>query len=457
MDCSAQRLLYRQTGAFSRMMTDYLDDAPALRPFYRQRPTLSGVRELIRQRQLIPTNRKALVEHLQEQYQSVPPSATVNRHIGLLLDEDTFTVTTAHQPNLLTGPLYFIYKILHVIRLADTLQREMPQYRFVPVYYMGNEDADFDELSHFSVAGTRYQWQTRQSGAFGRMQLDKDINRMLDAVAGTLGVEPYGAELLDALRACYKVGTTVQQATFAFVHHLFARYGLVVLIPDTPLLKQQFIPVLQEELLEQSSHRIVEQTAAELDNLYKVQAGSRPINLFYFDEDLRERIEWTGNRYQVLHTTLSFTKEEMLQEVAAHPERFSPNVILRGLYQEMLLPNLIFTGGGGELAYWMELQGLFLHYGIPFPLLVLRNSFLLLPEKEQQRLEEWELEAADLFRPAAGLLQELVLRRSQVPLRLDDQLGQLDELYASLQQQASAVDSTLSQHVAALHRQARRR
>ncbi|MBX9781812.1 MAG: bacillithiol biosynthesis cysteine-adding enzyme BshC [Chitinophagaceae bacterium] len=450
MDCTAQRLSYRQTGAFSKIVLDYLDDAEQLRSFYSHRPTRDGIKNAVSERKQFSTNRNVLVKHLQQQYANVQMNETVKKNIDLLLSENTFTVTTAHQPNLFTGPLYFLYKILHAIKLAASLKTEMPQYNFVPVYYMGSEDADVDELAHFWLNGEKKEWSTDQSGAFGRFVTNKELVKMMDALAGELGVQPFGNELIEKLRNYYKVGTTIQQAIFALVNDLFAEYGLMVLIADDALLKQQMSAVFEDELMNHNSSKLVEATAKQLEQHYKVQAGSREINLFYLDEDVRERIEAKGNGYAVANTTIEFTKEAMLQELKEHPERFSPNVILRGLFQETILPNIAFIGGGGEIAYWLELKAVFDFYKVPFPVLVLRNSFLIVEAKWQEKMKKLSLSVEELFQPAEILLNEMVLKTSSHTLKLNGSVTEAEALYEQLKKLSAAVDPTLVNHVEAL-------
>ncbi len=450
MDCTAQRLTYQQTGVFSKIVLDYLDDSPQLRSFYSHRPDLEGIQKAIDDRKNFSTNRRVLVDQLRKQYGAVDVSEAVTKNIDLLLQENTFTITTAHQPNLFTGPLYFIYKILHAIKLANELKEQLPSYQFVPVYYMGSEDADFEELSYTNVNGINYQWSTQQNGAFGKMLIDKNITQLINDISGQLLVQPYGKEIVDALRHCYKEKTSIQDATFAFVHFLFAENGLIVLIADAKELKQEMLPVFEDELINRSSSKQVEKTISELGQHYKVQAGGREINLFYFDEDLRERIEADEDGFAVANSTIKFSKEEILVELKQHPERFSPNVILRGLYQETILPNIAFIGGGGELAYWLELKAVFEHYQTPLPVLVLRNSFLIAVQQWNVKINKLGFSIADFFLPEQELMNRFVKRETTNKVQLNGSFTQAEQLYEVLKQQAAAIDTTLSQHVEAL-------
>ena len=450
MDCIATRLPYRQTGAFTKIALDYIDQADNLRQFFSHPPTLQGIKTAIESRKNF-ANREVLVQALNKQYASIADAEKVISNIEALKSGNTFTVTTAHQNNIFTGPLYFIYKILHSIRLAEHLIKLIPGSHFVPVFYMGSEDADLDELNNIQLGGEKLVWNTNQTGAVGRMKVDKDLLRLVEIMEGQLSVQPHGTEILELIREAYTAGTTIQDATFRFVHSLFGQYGLIILIADSPELKKLAIPLFEDELLNQSASDIVNKSAEQLEAAgYKVQAQPRDINLFYLGESSRERIELKDGHYQVLNTTLSFSREEILAELHSHPERFSPNVIMRGLYQESILPNLAFIGGAGETAYWLQLKNLFDHYQVPFPVLVLRNSFLIIEEKWRERIEKIGISQDELFLPGEAILDILVNRNSNNEIKLNGSLTQVEQLYESFKKQATAVDSTLEKHVDAL-------
>jgi bacillithiol biosynthesis cysteine-adding enzyme BshC len=362
MDCIANRLPYRQTGAFSKLAVDYIDQAKALQPFYAAAPSLKGIQQSIKVRKQFPTNRDTLVRELRKQYGDLLKDR-VAKNIDALLSADTFTITTAHQPNILTGPLYFIYKILHTIRLAEHLETSLPQYKFVPVYYMGSEDADLDELGHIYLDGKKLNWDTKQTGAVGRMKVDTTFLQLINTAEGQLAVLPFGKEIMDLVKKIFKKDVLVQDATFQLVDALFAGYGLVTLMPDNAELKKQAILIFEDDLLHQAPSDIIGKTIEKIHAAgYKVQANPREINLFYLEEGIRERIVKKDEKYKVQNTSKEFSEDELKKELNDHPERFSPNVILRGIFQETILPNVAFIGGGGELAYWLQYGELFVHY-----------------------------------------------------------------------------------------------
>ncbi len=443
-------LPYERTGYFTKIVIDYLQQSPLLQPFYQHAPTIEGIKQSILARKSFDTQRELLVSELEKQYSNIETSEKVKKNISSLLSKDVFTVTTAHQPNIFTGPLYFIYKIMHAIKLADELKESLPEYSFVPVYYMGSEDADLDELGYVTIGGQKLVWNTKQTGAVGRMKVDKELISYIHTIYGQAGVLPFGKNLTDIFLQCYTVGKTIQQATLELTNALFASYGLVVLIPDNTALKKSFQSVVKKELTQNFSHKIVSDTILQLGQNYKVQAGGREVNLFYLVEDKRERIELTETGYSINHLGLHFSKEAILEELRMYPDRFSANVILRGAFQETILPNIAFIGGGGELAYWLELKNVFDAVQIPYPVLLLRNSFLIVLEKQEQRLKELGFSHAEYFNDSLSLVNQLVKRESEHHLSLSEEIQKAKNFYQSLRNITDAVDITLSEHVAAL-------
>jgi bacillithiol synthase len=448
---------YAETGYFSPIVLDYLQANEKLLPFYKYSSDINGIKQAIADRKHINYDRETLVAVLKKQYHEIPLHTRVAENIEQLLKQDTFTVTTAHQPNIFTGPLYFIYKIIHAIKLSDSLKKAFPQKNFVPVYYMGSEDADLEELGHFTVGGKKYQWKTNQAGAVGRMKVDKAFLSVITELEGQLTVLPSGAEMIGIFREAYKEGSILQQCTLELVNRLFGAFGLIVLIPDDPELKKLFIPVVEKELETQFSYKAVAETIESLSKHYKVQAGGRALNLFYLLGDKRERIEASGARFKIKALNIDLGAQELSQELNTHPDRFSPNVILRGVFQEMILPNVAFIGGGGEIAYWLELKKVFEAVDVPYPVLVLRNSFLLCSDKQMTHFNELGFDTKDVFRTTGELLNNLTLRESPNQLSLSEQKGELNIFYQQLHESVSKIDPTLAEHVNALQLKALKR
>jgi bacillithiol biosynthesis cysteine-adding enzyme BshC len=454
VDSSARFIPHRQTKQFSSLILDYLDGHPSVAPFYEHSLDLDGFRSAMEARKAFPTNRSLIVDAFHRAYKGSPLSVRQQENLDLLLRENTFTICTAHQPNIFSGYLYFVYKTLHAITLADALAREIPEANFVPVFYIGSEDNDLDELSQVNLDGRKIRWETKQTGAVGRMKVDKNLIALLKQIEGRVGVEPHGKELMDILRDAYREGDTIANATFRLLNALFSSYGLLVLQPDDADLKRTMIPVFRNDLLEHLPHALVETSSKALSEHYKSQVTPREINLFYLEEGGRHRITRDQGRFHLDGTSKSFTQEEILAELDHHPERFSPNVVLRGLYQETILPDIAFVGGGSEIAYWLELKPLFQQFQVPFPVLMLRNSFLLIDPVNARRLNQSGWSAEDLFESEYDLMNRLVKRQSGAALSLAEEVRNLETYYEGLKQKAARIDNTLITHVSALQKKA---
>ncbi|WP_462222583.1 bacillithiol biosynthesis cysteine-adding enzyme BshC [Ferruginibacter sp.] len=454
MNFSSQNITYQETGFFSKIVLDYISGNDLLKPFYQHAVSIDGIKAAIEERKKYSTNRKVLVDVLQKQYAEIILTAKQTFNLQQLSNQNCFTITTAHQPNIFTGHLYFIYKILHTVKLAEEYKKALPENNFVPVYYMGSEDADLEELGHVFINGEKHQWQTQQTGAVGRMKVDKALVKLVDNIAGQVLIYPFGASIIAVIKDCYKEGVTIEQATFKLVNELFKEYGVLIILPDNAALKRLFIPVVEKELTATFSHAEVAATVAAFPAAYKVQASGRELNLFYLTDNSRERIIVENSQFQIPNSKLQFSKQEIISELINHPERFSANVILRPVFQEMILPNIAFIGGGGEIAYWLELKKVFEEVGVPYPVLVLRNSFLIIEKNHQALLDKLNFTVADLFKTEEQLMNQLVKRESGLQLSLKNEMQTLEGFYTTLQHTATAIDSSLQKHTAALQTQA---
>jgi bacillithiol biosynthesis cysteine-adding enzyme BshC len=480
MKFNATQISYRSTELFSALINDYIETKGTAQSFVNYAASKEGYKKAIEQRASFPANRKVLVEVLQNQYTQLEKDISdsnalnnkglnnnalnnkeafklVNDNVSLLLNENTFTVTTAHQPNIFTGPLYFIYKIVHAIQLAAELKKQFPQHNFVPVYYMGSEDADLQEVGSYTLAGEAYQWNTKQKGAIGRMKVDDELIKLLQNLEGYWSVQPAGKEALEVLKQAYQKGKTIAEATLHLVHAFFGKYGLVVLQPDDTKLKLLFVDVMEKELRTGFSQKAVQPTKEKLASAYHVQSDGRDLNLFYLKENTRARIEKQGASYIVVDANISFTEEEIVKELHAYPDRFSPNVILRGVYQETILPGIAFIGGGGELAYWMELKNVFTEVKVHYPILQLRNSFMFMNEKQTAQWNTLGFSLEHLFKPLLELELEYIKNQTKENLALTNHIVSLNDLYASIQQDVIKIDTSLGDHAKNLSIQAQKK
>ena len=466
MKYTATSIPYSATGVFSTLVNDYISGKGTARDYVPYTPNLEGIKKAIQERKFSAIQRQTLVSVLENQYQILgtikeeknkAAFEKVQENIVLLKNDNCFAVTTAHQPNLFTGPLYFFYKIIHVIKLAAELKAQFPDNDFVPIYYMGSEDADLDEVGSYCIDGAKHQWKTKQTGAIGRMLVDDHLLQLLQNLEGYWTVKPDGKEALAIIKAAYKKGNTINEATLQMVHLFFGQYGLVVVQPDDAKLKSLFVEVMQKELTTQFSHAAIQPALKSLSENYHVQSEGRPINLFYLKDASRNRIEKIGELFTVVETDIQFTQAEIIQELQTYPERFSPNVILRGAYQETILPSVVFVGGGGELAYWMELKEVFNQAEVNYPVIILRNSFLFINEKQCKQWASLEFNTDGLFNSIQALELAFVKQQSVENLVLTEHIASLTDLYKLIQKDVIKIDSSLGDHALNLSVQAQKK
>nr|WP_315233892.1 bacillithiol biosynthesis cysteine-adding enzyme BshC [uncultured Flavobacterium sp.] len=433
---------YQNSGYFSTLMNDYLEEKRNLQSLYHHFPNLQNFGSQIQEKKanFNDTSRTTLVSVLQKQYATVETSALTNQNIATLANSNTFTVTTGHQLNLFSGPLYFLYKIISTINLTTELKSKYPDSNFVPIYWMATEDHDFEEINYFNFKGKKFRWNKESTGPVGRLST-KGLADFLEVYALELGSSTNANTLKKLFEDSYLNHDNLADATRFLANALFGAYGLVILDADDQDLKRNFIPFIKEELLHQSSHKLVLETAEKLKD-YTIQVNPREINLFYIEDNLRERIIFENDTYKVNHTKIEFSESEILSLLENHPEKFSPNVIMRPLYQEVILPNLCYIGGGGEIAYWLELKSFFAAAKITFPMLLLRNSVLLATEKQAKKADKLNLSWKDLFSKQADLVNTKTTELSDFPIDLTHLKEQLQKQFSALYEVANKTDES---------------
>ena len=389
--------------------------------------------------------RLVLSQTLKNQYLNFPSNEQVNFNIEALENPNTFTITTGHQLNLLTGPIYFIYKILHVIRLAEELKKTYPENHFVPVFWMASEDHDFEEINHTRLFGKDIRWESAQGGPVGEYELT-DWEKMKTTVEAFFQNNP-DAEVNEVLK--FYDGKDLSQATKSLVHKLFGSDGLVIVEPNTRNLKNEFVSIMQKEVQFSIAEKEVLKTNVEIEKMgFKTQVFAREINLFYIQKGIRERLVIENGKI-VIPSLGVFSKEEICQQIADNPENFSPNVVLRPVYQECILPNLVYVGGGGEMAYWLQFKGVFDAYDVPFPLIQVRNSMQLIDTNTQKKLGKMQLDALYIFRDLNDLKKDFIVENSGEALNFDEIDDLINKLIHVFQAQITRIDPSLQSFAAA--------
>ena len=422
-----KKIPFEQTQSFPRFILDYLSESPYLDPFYHRKVSIQNFNAQLIEKHKQGVNREVLVDVLKEQYQDFPSFLKMSPQIASLSSKKTFTVATGHQLCLFTGPLYFIYKIFSTINLSEQLNISYPDNHFVPIFWMASEDHDFQEVNHLNLFGDKLVWNQNIKGAVGDIPTES-IAEIFPVLEKLLGSSPEAQKLLNLFSSSYLEHQNLASATRYLVDALFSKYGLLVLDAATPQLKKLAIPIIQNDIILQNHKKMIEDSSVSLPS----QAYVRDINFFYMKSGLRERIEKRGSRFHILNTELQFSIEEMKHEIECYPEHFSPNVLMRPLYKELILPNLAMIGGSAEINYWMQLKSTFAFHQIVYPILVLRNSLLFIESKIAKKIQKLGFEPHDFFLKEQALHQKYILKNSSVDLSLEYQIKQIHTIFQDI-------------------------
>jgi bacillithiol biosynthesis cysteine-adding enzyme BshC len=435
-------ITYQDSGYFSNLIVDYLNEKNSLKSLYNRFPNIENFKLQIEEKSKNFTfeNRAVLVLELEKQYHNFNISETTLKNIKLLNNSNTFSITTGHQLNLFTGPLYFLYKIISTINLCKELKVKYPEFNFVPIYWMATEDHDFEEINYFNFKEKKIKWNRESFGPVGRIST-AGLESVFEEFSNEIGSSENAIYLKKLFKEGYLEHSNLADATRFIANEIFKNEGLIILDGDAVELKKLFIPIAKKELIEQTSFKKVNETNILLEE-YKIQVNPREINLFYIENNLRERIVFENNVYKVLNTNYTFSKSVILTELEKFPEKFSPNVILRPLYEEVILPNLCYIGGGGELAYWLQLKSNFEENNITFPILLLRNSVILATKKQIEKADKLELNWADLFSKQQDLIIKKTKALSNFNIDFTAQKKHLKEQFAALYTIANQTDKS---------------
>ncbi|MFN7013449.1 MAG: bacillithiol biosynthesis cysteine-adding enzyme BshC [Bacteroidia bacterium] len=451
MALSHQTIPLSSTGLFSKLFTDYLNSSEKLNQFVAYENSLEGFKKAIVSREKFEVNRSILYNTIIQQYQKNKLlSDKIKSTVELLKDENTFTVCTGHQLCLFTGPLYFIYKIVTTINLAKQLKQAFPDKNFIPLYWMASEDHDFAEINYLYVFGKKVEWtKSEHSGeeAVGTLS-KKGLDEVLSALSLFWGTTDKAEELKKLFEKSYLHCSNLAEATRFLVNELFKETDLLILDPNDSNLKTLFIKYMQQDILEHVAFTKVNESIGNLKALgYKVQVYPRQINLFYFDYQNRKRIvENSDGTFQLYNSEKKFTKVELLNELNSNPQKFSPNVTLRPLYQQVILPNLAYVGGPGELAYWLEYKLFFEAQNIFFPVLTPRSFACVIDGRTQQLMEKTAINENLLFASEEAKIKYFIQHLTELP-DTGKVKSEIEKAFSVLINEAEKTDVTLKPFV----------
>lgn len=439
------KLPLKNTGLFNKLVIDYLLQTKQTTPLYNQFPDLKGFQQFFKEENNFnKVNRTVLVNSLEAQANLVNNTTTESRaNIQKLKNSDCYTITTGHQLCLFTGPVYFIYKIISTINLSEWLNKNFTDKKFVPVYWMASEDNDFEEVNHAHVFGKKITWNSQQTGAVGDFKTN-EIELIIAELENILGNESNNnKEVLNLFREAYLNNSNLKNATRYLVNALFGKYGLVVVDGNQKELKSLFTDSFKKDIFENISYAKVNETKLYFEkNNYPVQVNPREVNCFYIDKGIRSRIEKNNENFTVVNTSLNFTKEELNTLIETETQKISPNVVLRPLYQQFILPNIAYVGGPGELTYWLQYKALFETFQITLPLLVPRKFIAIIEKGLQNKISKLSFSNENLFESEQNLIQSF-LKNKGITIELKEEKTAIETIYNKLIEKAVEIDKSL--------------
>ena len=444
--------------AFPDLFETYCTDFDAVRDFYAGDFRDPAARQEAADRAAAhPRDRDTLADVLLEHHEAwgcLTEEAKSN--IEALRAEDTVAVVTGQQVGLFGGPLYTVYKTITALKLADQLAEETGR-TVVPVFWVEGEDHDFAEIDHTWLLHRNEPVQVQYAGhappedgnigAVGRLRLTEQIEDVLDEVDDILPPSDFKPAVMEALRTAYAPGTRIEDAFVQFVHALFPDSGLVYLNPDDARLKRLVQPLFRQEIEEHDEpHRRVEEASEPLRERFHAQVRTRPTNLFLLDDTGRHPIDAEdGGTFRLRGTDRTFTQAELLQRLDDAPEQFSPNVVLRPLTQDALVPTAAYVAGPGEVSYFAQYKGVYEWAGIPMPLIYPRASVSLVESKVQKVLDKFELPVDAFSGDAEQLFQRVVMGLTDVDIDevFADATRHVHEAINTIKPAVEEIDRTL--------------
>ncbi len=409
-------------------------------------------------------DKNLLIDILRTQNVSFGGNENTAANIEKLKKDNTFAVVTGQQVGLYSGNFYTILKAVTAIKLARNLKERFPQYDFIPVFWMESEDHDFEEANHVHIINrnnelvrigyspiTQEEDETPASvKPVGNISFDGQIKELNEQLRVNLIETDFKAKLIDSISNIYREGNDFKHAFAQFMNQIFKAHGLIFIDPSGVEVKKLLQPVFERELT--TSPKMCENiihTSAELEKDYDLQLKPKVINLFYIHNGNRYLIEpRENNRYALRNSKKRFEAEELMNALNENPENFSPNVVLRPICQDYLLPTIAYVGGPAEISYMAQLKPAYEHYDITMPVIYPRASVTILENRVSKFLKNFELTFTDVFHHKT-LVSKVVEKLSEV--KVDDELSksqdELNKIFYDLKNVTSKVDRTLTNTV----------
>jgi bacillithiol biosynthesis cysteine-adding enzyme BshC len=451
----------RQPPQLSLLVDDYLHRFDRVREFYngdfREPDAFERQTQRVQSRQ-IP--REALADVLRGQNESYGCGPETLGSIQKIVRDRAAAVVTGQQVGLFSGPLYTIYKALTAIKLAEQLNRRHIGSS-VPIFWLASDDHDLAEIDHMALLdkSNRPREVRCQMPASGRkipasnLILPPNIRDCLRQLKELTTDSEFKAEVIGQLSEAYEPGRSFVESFARWMTRLFKSAGLIFIDPSHPRLKEMGKEVFCREIASESPS--TREAVAASERLrragYSAQVPLHKgiLNIFYADPE-RRAIQWKDGAFGIKGGQALVRKEDLLAWAKEKSFSFSPNVLLRPIYQDFLLPTVAYIGGPGEIAYFAEMKGVYETFGLPMPVIYPRTSLTIVEKNIDRILRKYKLEVSDIWRGAAKVTGEIA--KKHIPGSLDAVLrllyGQVERGFESLEGEVMSFEPTLKASVA---------
>jgi bacillithiol biosynthesis cysteine-adding enzyme BshC len=406
-------------------------------------------------------DKSILAEILKKQNRVFGGNELAESNIELLKDENTFAVVTGQQVGLYTGNLYTIFKTITVIKLAAELKARFPEYNFVPVFWLESEDHDLEEANHVHIINKQNELvrigypaeseisqdvTKKNTKPVGCIKFDSSINGINEHLRQSLIDTDFKENLMNRLSSIYCEGNDFKTAFSHMINMLFKQHGLVIMDCSDAEIKKLLIPVFEKEL--NTSPKLCEEiigTSAEIEKNYDIQVKPKVINLFFIHNENRLLIEpRENNRYALRNSKRRFERDELMNLLFENPENFSPNVVLRPICQDYLLPTAVYVGGPSEVSYFAQFKPAYEHYDITMPVIYPRASSTILESKISKFMKNFGVEFTEIFNQKV-LVSKVVDKLSEIKVEeeLSKAQDEFNRIFYDIRNMSSKVDKTL--------------
>jgi bacillithiol biosynthesis cysteine-adding enzyme BshC len=394
---------------------------------------------------------------ISNQYANLNPSGKTAQNIKKLADKKTLAIVTGQQLGILGGPLYTFYKIITAIKLSQFLSERYDDYNFVPVFWLEGDDHDFNEVrtikiidDNNSLVTVGYKEEIEEDDlkqSVGLIKLDNSINDFFTALEKELKETEFKSSLLQQLKNCFQEGRTFKDAFRDLIFNYFDNYGLVIFDPQTDEVKQLLKPIFKKEINDFRIHtEQLVHVSATLEELYHAQVKVKPVNLFLRVDEGRHSIEPVENEFRLRRKRKSYTQEQLLEVLENEPDKFSPNVLLRPICQDYLLPTAFYIAGPSEIAYFAQLKPLYELYNIVEPIIYPRSSLTILENSIAGSLDKFSIGINDVFVDVENVKKRIInsVEQSSVDEMFSDISNQLENSFDQLKEKLFDLDKTIA-------------